>query len=484
MLIAPQGAWSVGLSDSLVTGEDGSFELPTSSEPPWRCVAIAAGYVTGEKMIEARRAGVTLALQAGGRISGTVRSRNGKPVPGATVSAVTRLNRGAWPLVETTLMLGEGGSGGQATCSEDGSFSISGLLADTRYELRAAAENHCGPDLRRPGAVAYAGDEDVKLVLDQAAVMVMRFRGDGGDVIDPETVLMSYSLPQGVVMGLPGAPDGNGVALLDSSEDEWVDVSYFRGQRGTGVMERKPLEFDIELEAAWFKPQAIKVVLPWGKRTEQVVTLHRAPKVPALRAVRVGLYSGRSRLAFTDDLVLAVRGVEGMKQVGTFGVPLSPGLFVRFRDGISIRDVLLPAAGCEVAVLYGGGADTYFLNSSSPVWCRVPARLGGDQAPLVEVRLEANPVVLTVLNEEGQAVRGFDLLVKPEGVSGVHGRGWVQAWDAQWDQAYRGYERSPTVWVSKGTALVRVEHDGYGTAQSEIFAPGDGAQMELTVVLR
>jgi len=393
------------------------------------------------------------------------------------------MNRGAWPVVDTTLMLGKDGSGGRVSCAEDGTFCISGLLDDVQYEVRAAAENYCGPDLRRPGAVAYAGTEDVKLVLDQAAVMALHFRDDRGEVIDPEMIQMSYDLPQGVVIGLPGTPDGRDVFMPITSGDEGGNVTFFRGRREMGVLERRPLEFDIDVVAPWYEPKTIRVSLPWGKRTERVVILHRAPKAPDLRAVRVGVYSGRRRLALTDALVLAVRGVEGMKPVGTLRVPPSPGLFVRFRNGVSTRAVRLPAAACEVAVLYGGGPDTYFLNSSAPLWCRVPAWHGGDEAGLVEIPLEANPVVLTVLNEEGQAVRGFDLHVRPEGVSGVHTRGWIQAWDAQWNQAFRGYERAPTVWVSKGKALVRVELGGYGKAESEVFAPGEGAEIDLTLVL-
>jgi hypothetical protein len=258
---------------------------------------------------------------------------------------------------------------------------------------------------------------------------------------------------------VPFAPYASSTADARPSRDGRKFV-FVEGSSGT----KSALSLDMSVRAAWCAEAQVTITCPWGEVRHEEVVLRAAPSLPELRSVRLGLSCGGRRLPLTGALEIGVHG-EGFPQLGSV---FAPGLYVMFENGVAVDPIRLPRQAHHVKVVAGVSASTYYLNGAAHPWHAVPEASGAADPESLEIELIAAPVELRVVDREGRRWRGFDLHVKPDGPPRQKPRGWMLRWDQVWDGRYRGIDRPPICWVSKGRSMLRVGYPGVGKGEAPV----------------
>ena len=201
------GAWWFGEGGdednvkAAITDEKGQFTIPAVASGTHKLAAIDGVHAPATSdpipVIDRPVTGVTIAMKAGGVLSGRVVDTAGTPVPYATVR-VAGTGRNMWAAASR-----------QTTCDEEGAFDLRGLA---RAKLQARAESdQAASKLVEVDLTAQAAKQDLSLVLDVAGVIAGKVVDDKGAAVAEVAVNAFPDLGEG------GSFDGLALAGMSSA---------------------------------------------------------------------------------------------------------------------------------------------------------------------------------------------------------------------------------------------------------------------------
>lgn len=177
-----------------VSDPEGRFEVDAPLPGDYRVEAVAAGYAPSfseDFRIEEGQElpGITVNVDKGGSISGTLVDSSGQPVSGALVKS----NNNHWTGTPFDLSMGEFFPGtatkSQARSGSDGTFTLEGLTPTT-YLIEVEHKDH-SKTVMKGIAVAIGQDTDIgELVMTSGASVAGTVRGPSGTPLMGATVTM------------------------------------------------------------------------------------------------------------------------------------------------------------------------------------------------------------------------------------------------------------------------------------------------------
>lgn len=376
---------------SLEGVEDGKYVLVASVRDRQRLSLRSAT----QRLVVSRQESVRveLALEAGLPLSGRVVDGQGRPIPGARVTASPSQTRMKLDVVQ----LLKGGSMASAETGPDGAFSLE-HLAPGEYQLFASKEGlRPAGDVRTP---AKAGDRDVRLVLEALQRLTGRVIDGAGKPVTDFTV---NGAPQHSATGefeLPRFGGGSRQVHIPGGEADGDEVQLVVSAKGFAPALRK-------LSAGKGDVRVPDIVLTRGRSVE-VTVVDAATGEPLAGVSAMGLAEaqaprgGREAKPLTTDSRGRVRLSNLDEEAATFAlhhpdylpydstIPAGQSTFTaKLRRGAVVRGRVLDAAGkpvgsvsIEAMSLDGHGGDfaesiadgTFELKGLPPGKYRLTAR--------------------------------------------------------------------------------------------------------------
>lgn len=460
----PAGPRTIALTGAERSRADGYFALTVASRDAVYLRVTANGFKPwSERAPSATARAVTVRLERGASISGTVVDELGRPSAGARVWCHQDRNRTAWPNNGRSLIVGDVSQGGESTSDDRGGFAIDGLDLDASYRVRVA----------KTLAVQW-GDATLVRAGTPALLLHLRVLGrvvlhvvDGTTGTRVEGLRSQAPLPQGAEFcpALRGE-DAEAQAYDSAQEGHEGEFRIVEFARGATSPSDSLLEsvFEPTLRAPGYEPLTLKIPFRYGNVTRLEVPLPRSGTLSMVRVdFRATFVGGR---AFTGLLLLRMHDSS---------IPLA------FVDGLPTGEVSLPAGRHTVRVQGGGPAGRWWESASPPMTIDL---IPGSATP-TEIRLDLSggAVALRVIDSRGRSVEGYDLVAVSDGVT----NGWTQRWElAARDSRGRTLApemRDPVVWLPAGTHEIRVNMPGVGFARVPVRVSADGSETHLDVSL-
>lgn len=461
------------------SAESGAFKLPVKGVPG--ALESAALIVRSHEYCDSRvsltRSGAALQsellvlLERGATISGAVVDGQGNPISGARVVGYAPGAQYSWPCATDVFLTTLGDCGTEAMSDESGGFRLKGLDPDAPYLLYAEKQGYVPLGKRiLHDELSLPGTRDIRLVLLPSFEFSLSTVDDesaqpipyAGLVIDPRG-RVRVRLRHPAIND--DAPENSGRPLSPAGR---FPVCLYAAD---GFARPDHVDVDFAAFALGYKSQRGPIRVKWGDTGEVLIRLKRLARgtpVPVrFRAhyAEGAPFSGFMRMFINRD------GDESDYR----GPGMVVALFERGRSQSALP--LLPG--------------TYYLNlrSAGPMgswwhparrWFQftVPERCDGDWPASFQV--EGGLLELSVLDPQGNAVRGYSLHIKYD--DGV-GRGPVRAWDKC--AGARAEEDAPaaSVCVSPVSGVARAWLEGVGMGEARFPELRNGRRERLKIVL-
>jgi len=467
MAVDPGDTWLVAPHGTPSTRTDGGGRFVAPIHGNQRSILVVADeYLPALQSIRTQGDNV-VTLRRGLTVSGRVVDGMGSPVAGARVWATLETNRVAWPNTRHFLLLSDTAAGAEGVTDSAGYYELRGLTPDTRYALRCSKKEYSFPQWRNP-PVEYAGQGQIgDLVLRGVCRLAARaVDADSGEAVPNAECRLVYQLrdvkpPIDYQCGdaaTSEAPEGGFLP------EGWVRVTLAR--TNPGVPDDR-FTAKVCCSAPGYGAELKELALSEGTVTAEI-PMHRSG-TQAWGGVRFGFRFRTSGIPFSGELLVRIWAEDD-----TAG-----NARVRVVDGQAQGLVKLPLGRYRFTIRGFGSAGSWWLNAGRVNLCEVTS----DETPC-NVELDGTPVLLTVRDQEGRLVRGYDIQFKlGDGLEGGQPR-----WDVPTNHSLSRRPREvasfvPDLYVPSGSTSILLRYPELGSCTAEWIASGDGVVKHINAVL-
>ena len=470
----------VGLEQTVLSDRNGRFSVPVSKEAAdERWIAVrAAGFLAYRSRLPDRGLSgkrLSIGLERGASLRGTVVDRGGVGISGVRVTAASPVNRVTWPSQRDVFSVDPVVDGSSAISGHDGAFEVRGLLEGRRYVIRAEREGYIWEHHGQPALAAYAGDETRLVMLRTTALWVQITDKHTGQPIP----VASFSLRPNWQARRYARPIADEDPIFENRPGVRTVMRLYENPTAPWKSEA-PVEHRLFVHAPAYAPWSGTVVTKWNETREFRVELSRRSTETLEEPVPVRFYATLGTdMGFSGRLVMRLRsrspGIDPESAAGFVALGLT------FREGEATRvHHLLPGS-------YAG-----FLRGPSPEarWWSRPGKIVEFDVPAssrdehrVSFRVDGARLVLDVRDSAGRAVRGYSVEVM---YADMTGGGLYLNWDRPGrSQGVDGTHAwtAPVLWVQRKPGTVRIVHPGLGRAQAKFDALPSGVEHLVSLKL-
>lgn len=438
------------------TDPEGAFRIDTDVRGEVMATALASGYVASTQLVKSTSEALTIEIEEGLAIRGTVVDDAGRGLQGVRVSASREPMGATWPSNTSVLEAGSGALGSWTISGQDGAFTLAGL-EQRSYYLRGEIAGHTTDEARPPPQVS-PGSDGARIVLLRIARLRILLLDDTSGAPLPFSTYYLSARPLRVVG--PVQVLAPGIAESVPSPPGRIDVLLAPAIGSSKLPDSVTAALRVNVHG--YKPVAESLPLVLGETQEHTLRVPRQDPRGWTTLRPVARFSDGS--PFDGHLVLRFTSKAGDS-------PQSLSHRLAFADGVSSAGVDLPPGHYEVSPEGDYVNSTFWPVAGDGVDWVIPQR-EGDQATLV---LRGNPLQLRVLQRDAR-VR-FALLE----IAGPASRGLAPWWDLDGLEPSDPQGDLRVIWVPPGRHAVWARTDGAPGKPVPVEADGSGKPIQVTL---